>query len=293
MKNSGLTIILILTLLCSCSKEVDNLLNICRIEFILDNSNDSNFPVEGGIFENGFKTGIFVNELIDSPISDMSNRLVIANLPFINNNGLFTGDKLYLDKDKKYSIKAYAPFVEGINPKGAIIQFEHGTDVVLASTVYPPENQSSIINQVKLEYVHLLSKAGFKLADERDSISKKTYDFEKATFSISGFCKHFILNLNTGEISRGETDPTVKMTNESTTTCFVSSSLLSSYEIIIKIPNRDSFSLASQVIKSRFKYNFKPGHAYNITIGVNTTGISISGDIVNWETQLSDNLELE
>lgn len=293
MKNAGLTTILMMTLLCSCSKEIDNLFDISKIEFILENPNGTNLPVESGNLENGFKIGIFVNELIDYPISGIQNRSVVANMPFINNNGIFTGDKLFLDKVKKYSIKAYAPFVEGINPKGDEIQFEHGTDVVLAHTIYSPENQNSIINQVKLEYHHLVSKAGFKLADERDSISKKTYDFEKAHFEISGFSRRFFLNINTGKITSGDIDYNVKITDKNRPICFAPSAFSSTYSIIITIPSRDSLSIAPQTIRSKFVYSFKPGYAYNITIGVNTTGINISGDIVNWETQLSDNLELE
>jgi len=293
MKNAGLTFILIMTLLCSCSKEIDNLFNISKIEFILENPNGPNSPGEGGILESDFKTGVFINELSEYPLSELSQRLVVENMPFINSNGLFTGDKLYLDKDKRYSIKAYAPFVEGINSKGDEIPFEHGTDVIMASTKYPADDQSIIVNQVKLDYVHLLSKAGFCLLDERDSISKKTYDFEKAHFAISGFCKRFFLNLNTGKITSGDIDRNVKITDENRPVCFAPSALSSTYDIIITIPPRDSLSIAPQTIMSKFVYGFKPGYAYNITIGVNTSGINISGDIVNWEAKVSDDLDLE
>ncbi len=293
MKKNASLIILIIGFLCSCSKEIENLLDLNRIEFVLGDSNGSIFSGADSGLENDFSTGVFVNEVLSSPLSGLLEIPVVNNMPFLNSNGVLMGDKLYLDKNKRYNIRAYAPFVAGIKSNRLAIPFEHGTDVIWASSYYSADVQGTIINQVKLEYTHLVSKAGFILTDERDSISKQSFDFRKATFSISGFCRRFFLNLNSGEITLSEIDHSVTITKQNTSICFATKPVSSNYEITIEIPPVLSLSSSPQIIKSNFTYNFCPGHSYLITIGVNTKGINLTGDIVNWETQLSDNLELE
>jgi hypothetical protein len=236
-------------------------------------------------------TGVFVNEIVSEPLNVPLEVPVVGNMPFFNKDGLMTGDKLYLDKKKRYNIRAYAPFVEGINARALTIPFEHGTDVIWANTQYPLESQGGVINRIQLEYLHLTSKAGFILADERDSLSMKKFNFDKATFTIKGFCRQFFLNINTGELIRSGIDSSVVINQPNISTCFASPPFAADYEIEIEIPSVDSL-LPPQRISSHFSYFFKPGHSYRMTIVVNTNDITVTGDIIKWEAQLSDNLEL-
>jgi hypothetical protein len=268
-------------LIFSCTKDFDRLLSFNKIEFVVGSQIDSEIP----------STGIFVNELIWTPFEVPVEIPIVGNMPFLNRDGLLTGDRLYLDKKKMYNIRAYAPYVEGLNSNSLTIPFEHGTDVLWANVKYPLESQGGVINRVNLEYSHLTTKAGFILEDERDVISKQKYDFSNVSFSVSGFCSRFYLDINSGELIRPAKDPSVVINQQKVSTCFAPSPLATDYEVEIEIPSVDSL-LPPQRISSHFSYFFKPGHSYRMTIVVNTNDITVTGDIIKWEAQLSDNLEL-
>ena len=272
---------LITSILTGCSKETLKTLNVGKVEFAVSNSYDFSAA----------SAGVYVNEVIEYPLTGKFEVPVVYNMHYTYNDGVMNGDNLYLDKSKIFNINAYAPYMPTGDSKSHYLPFNHGTDVLWAQASFPVEGQDTL-NMVNLEFRHMTTQVVFELEDKRDELSKGRYDFEKAEYSISGFSKRCFLDVSTGELIRGEIDPSIIITKNDSLTCFAPGEGMSDYNIVLSIPAKEESDASVQVIRSNFSYLFKPGYSYTITISVYTTEISISVNVAEWVVHQTDKLEL-
>ena len=278
----GLTLfILAIVLLAGCSKETLEIFNLGKVEFAV--SHNSYFSAASA--------GVYVNEVIEYPLTGQFEVPVVYNMHFTYNDGVMNGDNLYLDKSKRFNINVYAPYMPTGDSKSHFLPFNHGTDVLWAQARFPVTGQDTL-NRVNLEFRHMTTQVVFELEDKRDALSKSRYDFDKAEYSISGFSKRNFLDVSKGELMRGEIDPSVTITKSDSLTCFVPGEGMSEYNIVLSIPAKDKSDSSVQLINTNFNYPFKPGHSYNITISVYTSEIFISVIVAEWVVHQSDKLEL-
>ena len=278
----GLTLfILAIVLLAGCSKETLEIFNLGKVEFAV--SHNSYFSAASA--------GVYVNEVIEYPLTGQFEVPVVYNMHFTYSDGVMNGDNLYLDKSKRFNINVYAPYMPTGDSKSHFLPFNHGTDVLWAQARFPVAGQDTL-NRVNLEFRHMTTQVVFELEDKRDNLSKARYDFEKAEYSISGFSKRNFLDVSKGELLRGEIDPSVVINKGDSVTCFAPGEGTSEYNIVLSIPANDPNDTSTQIIRSNFAYPFKPAHSYTITISVYTSEISISVNVAEWVVHQSDKLEL-
>lgn len=278
----GLTLfILTAFLFAGCSKETLKTFNLGKVEFRV--SNNSDFSASSA--------GVYVNEVIEYPLTGQFEVPVVYNMHFTHNDGVMNGDNLYLDKNKRFNINAYAPYMPTGDSKSHYLPFNHGTDVLWAQARFPLTGQDTL-NRVNLEFRHITSQVVFELEDKRDELSKERYDFDRAEYAVSGFSKRYFLDVNTGELLRGEIDPSVVITGVDSATCFAPGEGVSAYNIELSIPSKAEIDTTTQVIRSSFLYHFKPGHSYTIKVSVHTSEIFISVNVAEWIVHQSDKLEL-
>lgn len=281
MKRVLTILLLIITLIIGCSKEALKVFNYGNVEFRIGNNSD--FTASD--------VGVYVNEIVTYPYTGEFEIPIVYNMEFQNSNGDMKGDNLYLDRNKRFNINAYAPYIQTGDSKSHYLPFSHGTDILWAQSSFPVLSQESL-NLVNLEFKHLTTQVIFELEDMRDSTSKSKYDFEGANYSIRGFSKRSYLNVTTGEMLRGEVDSSVVISNKDGATCFVPAEGSSLYNIELTIPSKVEDDISSQIIKSNFSYHFYPGHSYKLTIKVYTTEIVVSVNVAEWVVNQSDSLEL-
>ena len=276
-----------------CTKALEDAFNISKVEFVVRKVINSGVPDNVNSYENEFSTGIFVHETGTIPVSGIWGTPVVKNMFFRNSGGVLDGDKLYFDKQKEYDIYSYAPYTGDNKINGESIQFEHEADVIWAKARYSNRTQGSVINKIQLDYEHLTSKVKFIFEDSRDPMLKDLHDFNRKSFSISGFCKKFYLNVYTGKLTRGPVDPSVIISEENNPVCFAPKSGEAEYNLEIEIPATFPLNLPPVIIREKFNYNFRPGYSYVITINVMTADMSVNSHIVSWEYKVVEDLEIE
>lgn len=281
MKRVIIPLLLAATLIIGCSKEALKFFNYGNVELCIQNNADLTSS----------DVGVYVNEVVKYPYTGEFEIPIIYNMQFLFEKGAMKGDNLYLDRNKRFNINAYAPYIHTGDSKSHYLPFNHGTDILWAQSSFPALSQESL-NLVNLEFKHLTTQVLFELEDMRDSTSKSKYDFEGANYSIRGFSKRSYLNVTTGEMLRGEVDSSVIISNKDGATCFVPAEGTSQYNIELTIPSKVEDDTTSQVIKSNFSYHFYPAHSYTLTIKVYTTEIVISVNVAEWVVNQSDKLEL-
>ncbi|PKO97511.1 MAG: hypothetical protein CVU12_00575 [Bacteroidetes bacterium HGW-Bacteroidetes-7] len=288
---AGLLMSVLLTL--GCTKALENSINISKVEFRVGKILDSGVPENLESYQADFVTGIFVHETGTIPVNGIFGTPVVTNMFFRNSGGVLNGDKLYFDKQKEYSIYSYAPYTGDNKLNGESIAFEHNTDVIWATAKYSNRTQGAVINKIQLDYEHLTSKVKFLFEDSRNPSLKELHDFNRKSFSISGFCKKFYLNIYTGKITRGPIDPSVIISEENSPVCFAPKTGEAEYDLEIEIPATFPLSLPPVKIREKFNYNFRPGYSYVITFNVMTADMSVNSNIVSWEYKVVEDLEIE
>jgi hypothetical protein len=282
-----------LLMMIGCTKALEEAFNISKVEFTVGKVVDSGMPENQNSYQDDFLTGVFVYETSSIPVSGYLGTPIVKNMQFRNSGGVLDGDKLYLDKQKGYNIYSYAPFTGDNKINGESIEFSHGTDVIYASARYSIKNQENVINKIQLDYEHLTSMVKFIFEDNRDISLKQLYDFGGMSFKINGFSRKYYLDVFTGKLTRGPTDPLVAITEENSAFCFAPKTGGTELNLELIIPAAGSSSLPPVIINEKFLYDFRPGHSYEITINIKTSEMYFSSHIVSWEYKEVEDLEIE
>jgi len=228
--------------------------------------------------EDSLVLGVFVNIIKTNEGNDV-NQQIINNIKYVFKNDLFKGEQLYLNKQNRYKIISYYPYVESHKIIDGIIEYPHGTDIMWASNTFPSED---FLNKIPLNYSHLTTQTQFSIIDTRDPVSKYRYPIEGMKFEITGFPKSCKLNINDGTVQRGIVDPTIIINQQNVPLCFVASPDATNLYIKITIPARAPYYTGNQIISSSFLYRFLPGHSYDLALNMSINSIDVNVNIIDW-----------
>jgi len=276
-----LLIITIISTLISCSK--NNSGNLNKRSFvvfsgktldILPTKATVNLPVDT-------RLGVYVLNATSGFSETFTTAMVKNALYTISADGSFSGNIIYLNTGKDYDVYSYGPRIESVTDETSIT-FNHNTDVIWAPVNSSVRGAVAGQNTVTLQYVHKTSQIKFSLTDDRDNLSKIQYPFAGATFEITGFCSQFSLNLNTGSITKGPVDNSIKITTQNTPVCFAANNgAPSSLNVKVTIPGAVA---GSQIYNGVLTATFEQGYSYSYNIKLASTTLVITGTITDWVT---------
>ncbi|MBP1631144.1 MAG: Fimbrillin-like [Bacteroidetes bacterium] len=228
--------------------------------------------------ETGVKLGVYVVNVTSGSTDSLENT-TISNKPLsVSSGGAISGDAIYLEEGKDYDVYAYSPRVADVSDPTAI-PFTHGTDVLYTDVNKTLRGVSKGRNTVSMIFTHKMSQIKFFLLDDRDQATKDAYPFSEATFEVMGFYKDITLNLETGKITRGAVDNSIKITKQDTPVCFAPLTSLMTLSLNVTIPGAIS---GKQSFSGEISNTFLAGNSYSYNIKVSTTRLEITGFVTDW-----------
>ncbi|OFX77635.1 MAG: hypothetical protein A2X19_00045 [Bacteroidetes bacterium GWE2_39_28] len=241
----------------------------------------------------GSAVGMFIDEVFkyDSNGSAFLNKLT-ENKLYRNIDNTISGAPVVFYKDKYYRIIGYSPYTNQYESSSGLVKFEHDTDVLWAKSLFPLVNGTNHLNEMPLSFKHLTSQVKFIINDLRDITSKEHFPINNINLKISGFCKYFYMAVVDGEISPGDTDNNVVISQADRFVCITPSypSDSTKLEVSLIINGISESDNSEQKFNKTFYYTFLENHSYLLTINIRTNSININGQINEWVSKPVDEL---
>ncbi len=233
-----------------------------------------NVPLNSGI-----NIGVYVPNVTSGSAETLSSAVIGNKLFTVNSDGTIGGEAVYLSTGKDYDVYAYAPRATGTPLNPSSISFAKGTDVLWAEVNRTLRGVTAGKNTANLSFVHKTSQVKFTLLDNRDQSTKNAFPYSGATFEVSGFTNGLTLNLETGAVTPGAADNTIKITQQGTPLCFAPATTAMTLYVKVTIPGATS---GEQIYTGAVTTTFLTGNSYSYNIKITTTYLDINGTLTDW-----------